>query len=371
MVQEYKVSESVCAGHPDKLADQISDAILDAALAQDTNAKVAAETLVAKDTVVLAGEIRTSANIKYDTIVRSVIENNGYIDPTWGFDTNATIINRLHEQSPEIAVGVDDGGAGDQGLMYGYATNETNTFLPLPIALAHALCSKIDDVRTSKVLPYLRPDGKSQVVVAYENGKAIAVEHVTIAVPHDEAASLDQVSRDITKHVIAPVLRQFGYAVPSAIIINGTGVWHMPGPSSDVGLTGRKIIVDTYGGAARIGGGAFSGKDPSKVDRSGAYAARYIAKNLVANKYADKVEVCLAYYIGAKTPIVKTIEDFGTAKVPQARLTEAADKLLSCSVSDILETLNLCRPIYSNTAVYGHFGYSDYPWEKIQNIAIV
>ena len=365
MTKIYKVSESVCAGHPDKLADQISDAILDAALEQDTHAKVAAETLVARNTVVLAGEIRTTATIAYDEIVRSVIEKNGYVDSQWGFDTKAKIINRLHEQSPEIAIGVDDGGAGDQGLMYGYATNETDTYMPLPTALAHALCRKIDTVRTNRELPYLRPDGKSQVVIAYEDDVAIAVEHITIAVPHNESVLLEQVTKDLTSHVITPVLQDFGFTVPKNIIINGTGVWHMPGPASDAGLTGRKIVVDTYGGAARVGGGAFSGKDPSKVDRSGAYAARYIAKNLVANKYADKIEVCLAYYIGAKTPIVQTIEHFGTAKVSQQLLENAAHSLLDCSVSGIISTLSLQRPIFANTATYGHFGDTSYPWENI------
>lgn len=371
MSKIYKVSESVCAGHPDKIADQISDAILDAALTVDSGAKVAAETLVAKNTVVLAGEIRTTADLQYKQIVKQIIEKNGYTNFEWGFDSGATIINRIHEQSPEIALGVDDGGAGDQGLMYGYATNETDEYMPLPITLAHALCKKIDDVREQGQLSYLRPDGKAQVVVAYESGVAVEVEHVTIAVPHDESVSLKKVEQDIKKFVITPVLGKFGFNLPTKIIINGTGVWHMPGPASDVGLTGRKIVVDTYGGAARVGGGAFSGKDPSKVDRSGAYAARYIAKNLVSNGLADRVEVCLAYYIGAKLPIIRSVEHFNTAKVPNHKLKAAADALIDCSVSGIISKFDLKRPIYSSTSVYGHFGNAAYPWEKLQKIAIV
>lgn len=365
MSKIYKVSESVCAGHPDKIADQISDAILDVALAQDKTARVAVETLVAKNTVVLAGETRTTATFDYETIVRNIIARNGYDRPEWGFDTNVQIINKIHEQSAEIAIGVDAGGAGDQGLMYGYATNETDTYLPLPIALSHALCKAIDDTRTSKKLEYLRPDGKSQVVVAYEDGTATDIEHITIAVPHDESVELPQVTKDIIHHIITPVLTKFGFSVPKNIIINGTGVWHMPGPASDVGLTGRKIVVDTYGGAARVGGGAFSGKDPSKVDRSGAYAARYIAKNIVANGYAAKAEVCLAYYIGAKHPIIETINTFGTETINSNDLEVKAHALLDCSVKGILETLQLRRPIYLGTATYGHFGKKNLPWENI------
>jgi S-adenosylmethionine synthetase len=364
---QLKVSESVCAGHPDKLADQISDAILDSALEQDKNARVACETLVANNLVILAGEITTKAKLDYETIARQVISDNGYTFPKWGFSDKSVVKLALHHQSPEIAIGVgdDDSGAGDQGLMYGYACNETENFMPLAITIAHDLVKSIDNVRVNNIVPFLRPDGKSQVVVRYENDLPVAIEHITIAVPHDESVKLSVVRSEILKEVIKPVAEKFSLDVPANIIVNGTGVWHNPGPSSDVGLTGRKIIVDTYGGAAKAGGGAFSGKDPSKVDRSGAYAARYIAKNIVAHGLADKAEVCLAYYIGAKETLVKDIETFGTAKVPAEQIKTFADKLIDCSVKGIIESLDLKRPIYSETAIYGHFGKANLPWEKI------
>lgn len=369
MSKHLRVSESVCAGHPDKLADQISDAILDEALRQDKDAKVAAETLVANNTVILAGELNTTANIDFESTARNVIKNNGYTEPSWGFSLKSEIINRLHQQSPDIAIGVNDDGAGDQGLMYGYATHETLDYMPLPIVLAHQICQKIDEARISGNLPYLRPDGKSQVVLEYDGEQAIGIKHLTVAVPHDENIKLQAVKEDIKSHILHPVAIEHGFKLPHDIVINGTGVWHLPGPSADVGLTGRKIVVDTYGGAAKVGGGAFSGKDPSKVDRSGAYAARYIAKNIVAAGLATRAEVCLAYYIGAKKPIIQTIETFGTRKITQKELDTFASRLIDSSVKGINEHLALKRPIYHQTSTYGHFGKKQLPWEQIDNSA--
>lgn len=359
-------SESVCAGHPDKVADQISDAIVDAVLQQDPNSHTAVETLVAHERIVLAGEISTTAKVDPEAIAREQIKRLGYVEPTWGFSDQSPLENYLHQQSPEIAVGVEDFGAGDQGLMFGYATNETKEYLPAPIALAHQLVKAIDDARSARTLQFLRPDGKAQVVVRYEDGRPVAVEHVTVAVPHNESVSLDEVRDGLYESIIVPVLKRYGYSVTTDdIVVNGTGVWHKPGPSSDSGLTGRKIVVDGYGGYARVGGGAFSGKDPSKVDRSGAYAARYIAKNIVAAGLADRVEVALAYYIGAKRPVNFTIETFGTEKSPLSKVEAFAHELLEPSVKNIVETLQLRRPIYLQTAAYGHFGKDGLPWEAI------
>lgn len=363
---ERFASESVCAGHPDKVADQISDAIVDAVLAQDPNGRTAVETLVADNRVVIAGETNTSAKVDVEKIVKEQIRKLGYTVPVWGFSDESPIDNYLHQQSAEISVGVDNDGAGDQGLMFGYATDETPEYLPLPIALAHKLAKAIDDSRENGVLPYLRPDGKSQVVVRYEDGVPVAVEHVTIAVPHDEAVQLEQVREDIYNTIITPVLEKYGYSVtPNEIVVNGTGVWYTPGPGSDSGLTGRKIVVDGYGGYARVGGGAFSGKDPSKVDRSGAYAARFIAKNIVAHGLAKEAEVALAYYIGAKEPVNFTINTFGTSIKSDEEISAYAHNLLVPSVKNIIEQLDLRRPIYLQTAAYGHFGKDNLPWEKI------
>lgn len=362
-------SESVAAGHPDKVADQISDAIVDAVLEQDRHGRTAVETLVANDRVVLAGEINTTAQIDIESIVRAQIRRLGYINAEWGFSDSSPIDNFLHQQSPEISVGVDDYGAGDQGIIFGYASNETPEFLPAPIAISHKLTRALDEARESRKLDYLRPDGKAQVVLKYEDGKPRSVSHVTIAVPHDESVELEAVRADIYEQIILPVLKGYGYAVDRGdIVVNGTGVWHNPGPSSDSGLTGRKIVVDGYGGFARVGGGAFSGKDPSKVDRSGAYAARYIAKNLVANGFAERAEAALAYYIGAKEPVNYTVETFGTSKFSQEEVNEAARKILIPSVKNIIEQLNLKRPIYLQTAAYGHFGKSGLPWEEIVSV---
>lgn len=361
-------SESVCAGHPDKICDQISDAIVDAVLAQDPYGHVGVETMAAHGHIVLAGEITSKAKINCEKIARDLIKKLGYNDTKSGFSYKSPLAFHVHEQSPEIQVGVDDKGAGDQGMMFGYATNQTPQFMPLPILMAHDLAARIDEVREKKILPYLRPDGKSQVTIEYENDKPVKVQSVVLAVPHEEKITLKQVKADLYKEVVTPVLKKHGFKVSAKdVIVNGTGVWHHGGPSADSGLTGRKIVVDTYGGYARVGGGAFSGKDPTKVDRSGAYAARYLAKNIVANKMADKAEVRLAYFIGAKQPLMQEVETFGTAKVSDKVIADYMNKLLDTSVEGILKGLDLRRPIYLKTAAYGHFGRDSFPWEKIVN----
>lgn len=359
-------SESVCAGHPDKLCDVISDAILDEVLRQDPNGRTAIEVLASANQLTLAGEIKTTATVDFETIARGEIRRLGYTNPDWGFYDGCGIKNFIHQQSPEIAVGVDNDGAGDQGLMFGFATNETSELLPLPIALAHALTQAIDTARETKLIPYLRPDGKAQVVVKYVDGRPQSVNHITIAVPHNEDITLKQVKTDLLAQVVEPIVSQYGFeADEDTLIVNGTGVWYTPGPFADAGLTGRKIVVDSYGGFARVGGGAFSGKDPSKVDRSGAYAARYIAKNIVAAGLAETCEVALAYYIGALEPVMVNIETFGTSRKTQAEIEAFAHKLLVPSVKNIIESLNLRRPIYRQTAAYGHFGRPEFPWEQI------
>jgi S-adenosylmethionine synthetase len=362
-------SESVCAGHPDKICDAISDAIVDAALKQDPYSRTGIETIAGANQICLFGEIKTTAKLDYEEIVRNKVRDLGYIVPSWGFSFQESIFsNDIHQQSPEIAMGVDDGGAGDQGMMFGYANSDTPELMPLPIALAHALAKRIDTVRESGTLKWLRPDGKAQVTVKYEHGKPISVEKLVAAVAHDENVPAEQVRKDVIKHVFTPILEQYSFDLPKDkdIIVNGTGLWHIPGPESDAGLTGRKIVVDTYGGYARVGGGAFSGKDPSKVDRSGAYAARYIAKNIVAAGLATKCEVGLAYVIGQPKPLMQTIETFGTRTVSEQALYDFKDKLIDTSVKGIIDTLDLARPIYGKTSAYGHFGKNDLPWEAIK-----
>jgi S-adenosylmethionine synthetase len=360
-------SESVCAGHPDKVADQISDAILDAVLTQDPNGRVALETMVAWGYTTLAGEVTTTAKVDCEAIARAEIKRLGYTNPDWGFSDQSPISYHVHEQSPEIAQGVDEQGAGDQGMMFGFACNETPELMPMPITLAHRITQALDQARETGKLAYLRPDGKSQVTVEYHDGKPVKVTHVVVAVPHDEETDRETAKKDVFEQIVSPILKEYRFAVSiDDLVFNGTGVWHMPGPGSDAGLTGRKIVVDGYGGYARVGGGAFSGKDPTKVDRSGAYAARYLAKNIVAAGLADKCEVGIAYFIGAKEPIWRQIETFGTAKASEEELNTFADKLLSLSVTGILEGLNLKRPIYRKTAAYGHFGRAEFPWEQIK-----
>jgi S-adenosylmethionine synthetase len=367
MTKTLFTSESVCAGHPDKICDAISDAVLDALIAEDPNSRAGIETVAGANQICLFGEIKTNAEIDFEKIVRGKVKQLGYDTPGWGFSHESTYSNDIHQQSPEIALGVDHDGAGDQGMMFGFATVETPELMPLPIALAHALARRIDDVRENKLLSWLRPDGKAQVTVAYEDGKPVAVEKLVLAVAHDESTSPEQVRADAIKQIVEPILANYKFALPSddSIIINGTGVWHIPGPDSDAGLTGRKIVVDTYGGYARVGGGAFSGKDPSKVDRSGAYAARYIAKNIVAAGLASKCEVGLAYVIGQPLPLMQTIDTFGTATVSDKELYAFKDKLIDTSVKGIIDALDLRRPIYSQTSAYGHFGKPSLPWEQV------
>jgi S-adenosylmethionine synthetase len=363
----YFTSESVAAGHPDKICDAISDAILDAALQQDPQARTGIETVAGANQISLYGEIKTSAKLDYEDIVRRKVSDLGYTVPAWGFSQESIFSNDIHEQSPEIAMGVDQDGAGDQGMMFGYACDETEELMPLPIAMAHGLARRIDEAREIGELKWLRPDGKAQVTVRYEDGKPVGIEKLVAAVAHDEQTSPEQVRQDIKEHIFTPVLEIYKYQLPADdnIVINGTGLWHIPGPESDAGLTGRKIVVDTYGGYARVGGGAFSGKDPSKVDRSGAYAARYIAKNIVAAGLADKCEVGLAYVIGQPRPLMQTIETFGTAKVSDDELDKFKDNLIDTSVKGIIDRLNLRRPIYGQTSAYGHFGKVGLPWEQI------
>ena len=366
---DYKLftSESVAAGHPDKICDQISDAILDAALSQDPYSKVAVETLVTKDLVVLAGEVTSKARLDYKKITSSVIKDLGYTNGMFGFSHESPILVKIHEQSPEISVGVDSGGAGDQGMMFGFAINETSTLMPLPISIAHALIEKLDQVREQKKLSYLRPDGKSEVTVSYSKGKPTSLERVVLAAAHSEKIDHSQLKEDLYMYVAKPVLAKFGFKLnKNDLVVNGTGVWHIPGPSSDTGVTGRKIIVDSYGAFARAGGGAFSGKDPTKVDRSGAYAARFIAKNIVAVGLADKVEVQIAYVIGQKYPVAFSIESFGTEKKKPVVVEDFAKNLIDLSVSGILSALDLRRPIYRRTACYGHFGRDGFPWEVVK-----
>jgi S-adenosylmethionine synthetase len=364
---QYFTSESVCAGHPDKICDGISDALLDACLAQDPNSRAGIETVAGANKIALFGEIKTSADINFEHIVKEKITQLGYTVKEWGFSTESEFSNDVHQQSPEIAMGVDQDGAGDQGMMFGFACDETPELMPLPIALAHALARRIDAAREGGELDWLRPDGKAQVTVRYEGGKPVGVEKLVLAVAHSEEISAEDVHKQAIETIVKPVLDHYKFEVPADenITINGTGLWHIPGPESDAGLTGRKIVVDTYGGYARVGGGAFSGKDPSKVDRSGAYAARYIAKNIVAKGLATKCEVGLAYVIGQPRPLMQTIDTFGTGTVSEKELHAFKDKLIDTSVKGIIDKLDLRRPIYSQTSAYGHFGKAELPWEAI------
>jgi S-adenosylmethionine synthetase len=364
----YFTSESVAAGHPDKICDQISDAVLDAALTADPLSRVAAETLVTVNRVVMAGEVTCPKKLDYKKIARGVIQSLGYTKGIYHFSDKSPISVYIHQQSPDIAAGVDDGGAGDQGMMFGYATRESAEFMPLPIILAHRLVQRLDEVRDKKILPFLRPDGKSEVKVLYENGKPKSIESVVIAVPHDPKISNAELTTKLITNVITPVLSAYHFRTPprAQIIVNGSkGRWEIGGPASDTGVTGRKIIVDTYGAMARHGGGCFSGKDPTKVDRSGAYACRFLAKNIIAAGLADRAEVRVAYVIGQREPIDREVETFGTEKKKLSVIEDFAWNLLDMSVTGILEGLNLRRPIYRETARYGHFGRDSFPWETV------
>jgi S-adenosylmethionine synthetase len=360
-------SESVSAGHADKICDQVSDAIVDAVLTQDPHARLGVETAATDGHLFLMGEIGAQANVDYEAIARQEIKRIGYTDPHFGFSDQSQIHVHIGHQSAEIAKGVlEQAGAGDQGMMFGFACQDTPELMPLPITLAHRLVRAIDDTRTSGRLPYLRPDGKAQVVVRYDGPRPVGISHVTLAVPHDEATTLDQVRADLIAQVVGPTLTDYGHHVePDHVVINGTGVWHHHGPATDAGLTGRKIVVDSYGGYARVGGGAFSGKDPSKVDRSGAYAARFIAKNLVAHGLATRAEVALAYVIGQRDPVMRAVNTFGTATASDRAITDFITQLIDLSVSGIIERLDLRRPIYHQTAAYGHFGKPGLPWEEV------
>jgi len=366
-------SESVTEGHPDKIADQISDAILDACLEQDPYSRVAAETLTATGLVVIAGEITTKAYVDFQTLVRGVVASIGYDNALYGFDSNTcAVISSINRQSGDIAQGVDTGGAGDQGMMFGYATNETPELMPAAISLAHKLTRRLSEVRKNGKLSYLRPDGKSQVTVEYdEAGKPVRIDAVVISTQHAEQVGNEELRSDILKHVIQAVLPAEWLDENTKYHINPTGRFVIGGPMGDTGLTGRKIIVDTYGGAGRHGGGAFSGKDPTKVDRSAAYVARYIAKNIVAAKLADRCEVQLAYAIGVAEPVSVLVETFGTGKVSAKALTELVRKNFSLTPKGIIDSLNLRRPIYRKTAAYGHFGRTEpeFTWEATDKAA--
>lgn len=368
-------SESVTEGHPDKIADQISDAILDACLEQDPYSRVACETLTATGLVVIAGEITTKAYVDFQSLVRGVVASIGYDNALYGFDSNTcAVISSINKQSGDIAQGVDTGGAGDQGMMFGYATNENEDYMPTPIALAHKLAQRLTEVRKSGLLVYLRPDGKSQVTVEYdENNKPLRVDAVVISSQHAETVSNEQLHADILKHVIQ-------YVIPAKLLdentkyhINPTGRFVIGGPMGDTGLTGRKIIVDTYGGMGRHGGGAFSGKDPTKVDRSAAYMARYIAKNIVVAGLAERCEVQLAYAIGVADPVSVLVETFGTGAVDSKKLQQLVRANFSLTPKGIIESLNLRRPIYRQTAAYGHFGRkgADFTWEATDKAAML
>jgi S-adenosylmethionine synthetase len=358
-------SESVTEGHPDKIADQISDAILDAALAQDPDSRVAAETLITTDLIVVAGEITTRAELDIERIARDTVRGIGYDDRAKGFDADsAKVVVTLDAQSPDIALGVDHGGAGDQGLMFGYATRETPAFMPAPIHYAHALTRRLAELRKDGRLDWLRPDGKSQVTVEYRDGLVARIHTVVISTQHDESIAIEELRRAITEDVIRATLPRELLDDRTIIHVNPTGRFVVGGPHGDAGLTGRKIIVDTYGGTGRHGGGAFSGKDPSKVDRSAAYAARHIAKNLVAAGLADRVELQLAYAIGVAEPVSIAVETFGTGKVPGPEIVRAVRKVFDLTPKGIIEALDLRRPIYRETAAYGHFGRDGFSWER-------
>jgi S-adenosylmethionine synthetase len=382
MEKRLFTSESVTEGHPDKICDQISDAILDALIEQDPMSRVACETAITTGLVLVMGEITSNANIDYQSIIRNTINDIGYNNSDYGFDCNTCgVMVAMDKQSADIAMGVDSAlearqnteeyigaiGAGDQGMMFGYATNETPELMPYPISLAHKLTKRLSEVRKNGTLPYLRPDGKSQVTVEYdENGKPVHINAVVLSTQHDENTTQEQLQADIRKYVIDEVLPKELINDETKYFINPTGRFVIGGPNGDSGLTGRKIIVDTYGGYARHGGGAFSGKDCTKVDRSAAYAARYVAKNIVAAGLADRCEIQLSYAIGVAEPTSIMIDTFGTGKISEEKLTEMIKKEFDLRPAGIIKMLDLRRPIYKNTAAYGHFGRTDVelPWEN-------
>lgn len=365
-------SESVSEGHPDKMADQISDAILDALLEQDKGSRVACETMIKTGMVIVAGEITTDAYVDIEDIVRGVVNDIGYNNSESGFDSNTcAVLNGIGKQSPDIAMGVDDTadheqGAGDQGLMFGYATNETDVLMPAPITYSHLLVKRQSEVRKNGTLPWLQPDAKSQITFRYEDGKPVAIDAVVLSTQHSAEISLKDLQEAVMEEIIKPVLPQAWINADTKYFINPTGRFVIGGPYGDCGLTGRKIIVDTYGGMARHGGGAFSGKDPSKVDRSAAYAARYVAKNIVAAGIAERCEIQLSYAIGVAEPTSISIETFGTNKVSNAKIVELIREHFELRPKGLIKMLDLIQPIYKDTAAYGHFGRKDLDlsWEK-------
>ncbi len=377
MAKHLFTSESVSEGHPDKIADQISDAVLDAILEQDPKARVACETFIKTGMVLIGGEITTSAWVDIEELTRRTVCNVGYVSSQMGFDANScAVLNAIGKQSPDINQGVDrddplSQGAGDQGIMFGYATNETEVLMPAPITYAHRLMERQAQVRKDGTLPWLRPDAKSQVTFMYDNGKIVGIDAVVLSTQHAEEIEQKDLQEAVMEHIIKPVLPSEWLTESTKYFINPTGRFVIGGPMGDCGLTGRKIIVDTYGGAARHGGGAFSGKDPSKVDRSAAYAARYVAKNIVAAGLADRCEIQVSYAIGVAEPTSIMIETFGTEKVPHERLSQLIREFFDLRPHGLIQMLDLVRPIYLETSVYGHFGREQFSWEKTDKAAML